>query len=155
MTTRTADVIFLFHVLSTLAMGGVIWFVQIVHYPLFDAVGVEQFSDYEQRHVHRTGMVVAPLMLLELFTACGLLVRPPSDASIPVVWVGLTLLAIIWISTFAVQVPLHTSLEGGFDLEKQQNLVRTNWWRTWLWTARCGIVLWMIWDLIGLRSRSI
>ncbi len=41
---------FLAHITATLYMTGLIWFVQIVHYPLFARVGNAEFSAYEQRH---------------------------------------------------------------------------------------------------------
>ena len=57
------------HVAATAAMTGLIWFVQLVHYPLFARVGVADFTAYEREHVRRTGLLVAPLMLLEALTA--------------------------------------------------------------------------------------
>jgi hypothetical protein len=51
---------------ASLFMTGVIWFVQIVHYPLFASVGAIDFPEYERRHANRTGYVVAPVMIFEL-----------------------------------------------------------------------------------------
>ena len=62
---RMLELILLLQAASTLAMVGLIWFVQIVHYPLFAQVGREGFSGYEQAHQNRTTFVVAPLMLVE------------------------------------------------------------------------------------------
>ena len=42
--------LFLAHLGSSLYMVGLIWFVQVVHYPLFDSVGDREFPSYEQRH---------------------------------------------------------------------------------------------------------
>ena len=53
------------HLVSTLAMVGLIWFVQVVHYPLFDQVGRDGFRQYEQSHQRLTTLVVAPLMLTD------------------------------------------------------------------------------------------
>ncbi len=38
------------HLAATAAMTGLIWFVQVVHYPLFDLVGRAQFVGYEAAH---------------------------------------------------------------------------------------------------------
>jgi hypothetical protein len=57
---------------TTFFMVGVIWFVQIVHYPLFSSVGEAAFSEYERHHARRTGWVVAVPMLLELGTAIAM-----------------------------------------------------------------------------------
>lgn len=54
-------------------MTGSIWFVQIVHYPLMDAVGPENYNEYHRRHQNRTSYVVGPVMLFELATAIALL----------------------------------------------------------------------------------
>ena len=58
--------VLLLQLLTTLAMFGLIWFVQIVHYPLFVRVGEPGFRDYAGLHATRTTYVVAPLMLVEL-----------------------------------------------------------------------------------------
>ena len=85
-------------------MAGLAWFVQVVHYPLFAGVGAQGFADYEREHQRRTGFVVVPAMLCEAACAGLLLLLAPRD---PWVLAGAGLLAAIWISTFAVQVPLH------------------------------------------------
>ena len=133
--------IFLVALSSTLYMTGVIWFVQVVHYYLFNRVGGEQFSLYEQLHTVRTGWVVAPVMLLELGSAMLLLVERPSW--LPAMWVyiilGLTIA--VWLSTFGLQVPQHARLQSGFDTVAYQRLVSTNWWRTLFWTLKSLILI--------------
>jgi hypothetical protein len=49
----------------TFYLCGVIWVVQLVHYPLFNQVGREHFSAYAQRHTRWISPVVAPAMLLK------------------------------------------------------------------------------------------
>ena len=66
-------VILAVHAVSTLALTGLIWFVQVVHYPLMGAVPPTHFVHYERQHTRRTTWVVAPLMLAEAFTAATLL----------------------------------------------------------------------------------
>jgi hypothetical protein len=71
-----------------------------------------------------------------------LLARPVATTPFfaPILYVGLVLLAAIWLSTFGLQVPLHRRLELGFDDDAHAALVRTNWIRTLAWTAR-GLLL--------------
>ncbi|MHC4828891.1 MAG: hypothetical protein ACYTFT_00815 [Planctomycetota bacterium] len=125
---------------STLAMVGLIWFVQVVHYPLMARVGVDGFHAYESAHVESTTRVVVPLMLIELATAV-LLCLVGGAVPFPQAALGLVLLVGIWLSTFALQVPLHTRLSQRFDAEAHRRLVRTNWIRTALWTARATLAL--------------
>ena len=99
---------------TTIFMVGLIWFVQIVHYPLFAKVGTEQFKDYEKQHQRLTTFVVMPVMLLELGTAIALIWIFPADSRL-LPWIGLILLAGIWLSTWSLQVPAHDALSSGFS----------------------------------------
>lgn len=124
-------------------MTGLIWFVQIVHYPLFAHVGVAEFARYEQLHSFRTTLVVMPVMLIELAAAAAL-VALPTPAPRWMVFTGAALIAAIWLSTFLLSVPRHTELAAGFLPEAHRQLVLTNWIRTLAWTVRAVLALWML-----------
>ena len=138
------EVLLLTQVAATLVMVGVIWFVQIVHYPLMARVSASEFAAYEHEHQNRTTFVVAPTMLIEAVAAAVLLVVGPAGLGRILPAVGIALLAVIWLSTFLVQVPLHTRLAGGFDAGVHRKLVRSNWLRTLAWTGRGVLVLVML-----------
>lgn len=125
----------LVHAAGTLAMTGLIWFVQIVHYPLMAKVGAEGYSLYQHTHMSRTTWVVAPLMLTELGTA-ALLIPMLGPASYPITISGLVLVVLIWVSTAALQVPAHKGLTQGFAERAHRRLVATNWLRTIMWSVR-------------------
>ena len=135
-----AEPILLVQLVSTLAMVGIIWFVQVVHYPLFELVGNRGFANYEQAHQFRTTLVVAPLMLTEAATAVASLWLRPEGVSPALAVGGVLLLAIIWFTTYACQVPAHTQLAKTFDTATHRWLVASNWIRTAAWTAR-GVVV--------------
>ena len=142
-----AELILWMNMFATLAMVGLIWFVQVVHYPLFAKVGTKCFSDYEQSHQKRTTLVVAPLMLIEAATAIALLaLRPPGVSNLSVV-IGLLLVGAIWLSTALIQVPAHERLAKAFSPVTHRTLVVTNWFRTGAWTARGLLVIWMAMEL--------
>jgi hypothetical protein len=63
---------------ATLFMVGVIWLVQIVHYPLYHHIHAQSFPDYEVQHVNKITLVVAPVMFIEATTALILVVRAPA-----------------------------------------------------------------------------
>jgi hypothetical protein len=73
--------VLLIHALVTWFMTGLIWFVQVVHYPLMAAVGSPGFAAYEAAHSRRTTWVVAPVMLAEAATAA--VHRPGPGAATP------------------------------------------------------------------------
>jgi hypothetical protein len=131
--------VILVHLAATFYMTGVIWFVQVVHYPLVALVGLDGASRYAQSHARRTGPVVIAAMLVEAATAVLLVVRAPAGTSPALALVGAGLLVLIWLSTFALQVPAHRRLASGFDARVHRRLVATNWIRTAAWTARAGI----------------
>ena len=120
---------------AALAMTGVIWFVQIVHYPLFGAVGAPAWPAYHAAHTRRTGWVVAPLMIAELATALAIAVRDGGALATA----GAALAATTWLATFALAVPDHGRLERGYDARVARRLVTAGWLRTAAWTAH-GVV---------------
>ena len=141
---------FLTHAAVTLLLVGLIWFVQLVHYPLLSYVGVSEFPAYERNHRAFIKWLVAPLMLFEGLTAAFLILFRPAAATDWQLWIGAGLLLVIWFSTAFVQVPLHNVLSRGFDPAAQQRLVRTNWWRTIAWSLRGGLVVSMLWSALSL-----
>jgi hypothetical protein len=130
---------------ATWFMVGLIWFVQIVHYPLFSAVGERGYAAYQIQHMNLTGAVVGPPMVIEAITALVLALSPPPMAARWEMPVGLALVVLIWIATAAWSVPRHTILAQGFDAEAYAALVVSNWARTLLWTARGGLMGLCLW----------
>ena len=104
-------------------------------------------------------MVVAPVMLIELVTALavaaaaiqrranvGALNAPAVEATYlaQLAVVGIVLLGVVWVSTWALQVPAHGRLANGFDVGSHRRLVVSNWVRTLGWSARGALALVML-----------
>ncbi|WP_412063361.1 hypothetical protein [Rubrivirga sp. IMCC45206] len=136
-------VVFLANLGATLALVGLIWTIQVVHYPLFAGVGEAGWATYEASHQSRITFVVGPLMLVEIATAVWLVLARPAPLPLWAVVLGAALVGVIWATTAFVSVPLHTALAADFDADAHARLVTTNWIRTVAWTARGGLVLWM------------
>jgi uncharacterized membrane protein len=137
--------VLLLHVATTMFMVGLIWLVQIVHYPLFAQVGDKTFWAYHRRHSQLITFIVAPLMLLELATGLLLWFRAPFHPF----WILNTLgLAILWGSTALWQVPLHKQLtvaDGTARLALIHHLVASNWLRTIVWSLRGAFLIgWLL-----------
>jgi hypothetical protein len=125
-------------------MAGIIWFVQVVHYPLLAHAGEEGFASLAAEHQRRTGWVVGPPMAVEAVTAAALVAWPPEGVPDAAAWVGVVLVAALWAATWAMAVPRHRELAAGWDPDAHRSLVRGNRLRTALWTARAGLVLGML-----------
>lgn len=132
------------HLASTFYMVGLIWFVQVVHYPLFAAVGEDKFVEYEDHHQRLTTWVVGPGMLVELVSGMLLALTAADSRSAMILWVSLGLLAIIWLSTALVQIPCHRQLSTGFNASAHRRLVRSNWLRTVAWTGRGVLIMLLV-----------
>lgn len=126
---------------STWGMVGLIWIIQVVHYPLFARIQ-DDFTSYAKEHVKRISWVVIPLMLIEAICSLWLLSFWNSfDAPMKALFsISLLILMLVWASTFLIQVPCHERLMIERDEHTIQKLVQTNWIRTLGWTAR-GLLL--------------
>ena len=122
-------------------MSGIIWFVQVVHYPLFKSVRNKNFTDYQSKHVKLTGDIVGPFMLMELVVSIYIAFWNTHNELKFLIWTNLGLLIMIWLSTFFLQVPLHNRLLKGFDHTVHCSLVRSNWIRTCAWTVKMVLSL--------------
>jgi hypothetical protein len=141
------------NVASTWFMTGLIWFVQIVHYPQFGSVGPEAFPTYHLRHTRLTTWVVGPPMLIEAITTLALFVRGSPAVPLFIGGSGLFLLSVVWLSTVALQVPRHNELSRGWSDRAGQFLCTSNWIRTVAWSARALLMLYAVWRLSPFFAR--
>lgn len=125
----------------TFALTGVIWIVHRVHYPHLKFTDPGRFSEAHSFHTRRITPVVAPLMIVELFTAATLPFLEVRNVPPLVLWIGLALAASVWLSTFLVQVPYHRLLSAGRDELLLDRLIRSNRFRVAAWSIRSVIAL--------------
>jgi hypothetical protein len=126
------------HATASLYLLGLVWFVQVVHYPLFALVGRDGWTAYEAAHRTRTTAVVAVPMLLQLATA-ALLVLDDGARALEVA--SLVLVVAVFAHTFLLAVPEHERLSAAWDADAHRRLVTRNWLRTALWTAQSAVVV--------------
>ncbi len=132
--------ILLVHACVTWFLVGLIWLIQVVHYPLMKMVGREEFVPYSLRHQQAITPVVGISMLLEVATAAFLLIQDPNLRRSSWFLAACVLLVVIWASTAFWQVPLHRDLLNGHVTERVERLISSNWLRTIAWSVRGGIV---------------
>lgn len=122
---------------------GLVWLVQLVHYPGFLLVGKSAFAAYHHFHMQTITRIVGPSMLLELILSLAALYYW-QDLPLRFAYLfTLILLGVIWIHTALVAVPLHGQLASG-DPKIMEQLITTNWWRTIAWTLRAGVLCWIL-----------
>ena len=133
--------LFIAYLAISWAMFGLIWVIQLVHYPGFRYIDPQQFLQFHQFHTSQITLIVMPLMLAELGLSILFCVYP---LNMMFSVINLFLVLALWLSTFAVQIPQHQSLSKGKDIQVINRLVKSNWFRTFLWTFK-ALLTFYIW----------
>ena len=126
------------HLIATSVMVGVIWVIQLVHYPSFHFVELKQYTTFQRFHMARISYVVIPAMLTELFTL--ILIVISMDQIDNLVLSSAILLIFIWLMTAVFFSGVHQKLTLGYDQTVVDKLVKLNWGRTLLWTLRLLLI---------------
>jgi len=124
-------------------MVGFIWTIQLLTYPMMQAVPSDGFVAYELMHRNQVTAVLAVLAPAEIIASAGVAVFVDDVPGWLSIGAGALLFA-IWLSTLLFYAPLHMRLSTGFDPVIHRRLVRTNWIRTAAWTVRGAAAIAMI-----------
>ena len=145
------DVVLLLNLVASWTMVGVIWFVQVVHYPLLAVVPVESATSVAVEHQRRTGWVVMIPMTVEGVTTLLLLGMVPDGIAWFVPWLAGLPLAVALLATVLLSVPRHARMAANPDATVGKELVTTNWVRTIAWTLRGAVTAGMLIATLGAR----
>ena len=128
-----------FHFLSTSLMVGIIWVIQLLHYPTFNFIREDDYVEFQHFHMQRISFIVIPVMITELISCFMLVYYFRSYLLI----LCLIILLVIWLITFVFFTKLHQSLLSGYDKMIVDKLVQINWSRTVLWSLRLIILIYI------------
>ena len=134
------DALLVLDLVASWAMVGLIWFVQIVHYPLLSLVPASSAAAVATEHQRRTAWVVLLPMAVQGFTSLGLMRWVPNGVSGWLPWANGVCVAIALASTVLLSVPRHARMAANPDEKVGRELVLTNWPRTVAWSAS-GVAL--------------
>jgi uncharacterized membrane protein len=135
------DTLFLTQLLVSFFLCGLIWIVQLVHYPSFKYIDKDVFVKFEVFHTRNISLIVVPAMIIELVTALLLFTsQPQSDIYI---LINLILVILIWIATLVFSMPYHNKLSKSKDIKSINKLINTNWLRTAIWSTKSLLLLWI------------
>ena len=133
--------LFMIHLVSTSFMVGVIWIVQLVHYPTFLFIDEQKSYDFQKFHMSRISYIVMPAMTTELFSGIYIFIYSNMAIDSNLFLLALTILIINWIITALVFVKMHNKLLINYKIEIISLLVKWNWLRTLLWSVRLILLL--------------
>ena len=114
-----------------------IWLVQIIIYPGLRHIPSSAFVDYHRWYTLKITALVLPLMVGEIIFL-GVWWWTRAGQTLP--YVATLAVAVVWLSTFKLQVPIHKRLQHGKDKTLIRRLVATNWIRTAGWSLKAGVV---------------
>lgn len=126
--------VFIANIFCSFALFGLIWCVQLVHYPFFLRSDQRNFVEHIGFHKFQISLIVVPLMTIELITSGILAFQSVTLQNWHIF--GFVTVVLIWIVTFLVLVPLHGKLSDGYDEATIQSLIKSNWIRTILWSTK-------------------
>ena len=122
------------HLIFTSIMTGVIWVIQIVHYPSFHFIEKELYTAFQKFHMNKISIIVIPIMLAELIT--GMMLFLDKSSKSPFLIISFVILVFIWLITGVFFSKAHNELMTGYQELVVNQLVFMNWIRTLLWTIR-------------------
>ena len=134
----------LFNFAAAAYLTGLIWTVQVVHYPSFGQVPKDAWAAFHDAHTRRMSYVVMVPMVIELGLALWLAWVGRTDLPGGAGWWSLALVTLVWAATFFISVPFHNRLAQGYDYIAIDGLTRTNWLRTLAWTVRAVLLGWLL-----------
>ncbi len=153
--------ILLSNLLITSFLVGLIWFVQVVHYPIFKEVGKQNFHNFHSAHTTLTGKIVILPMLIELGLSFWLVwegyevdytlqnnyvgesIRNRMSNFYSFSSIALVFTILVWILTAWIFVPLHGKLSKGYNIKTIEKLVFRNWFRTFFWSLRLILLIYL------------
>ena len=135
---HSSSMLFL-HILSTAIMVGIIWVIQIVHYPSFHYIDKNRYVSFQNFHMNKISYIIVPIMAVELFSGLGILfIIQEQQISF---YVSFALLILIWMITGLLFTKYHSDLSKKYNEETILQLIRFNWIRTLFWTIRFALLL--------------
>lgn len=127
------------HLIFTSIMTGVIWVIQIVHYPSFHFIEKELYTAFQKFHMNKISIIVIPIMLAELIT--GMMLFLDKSSKSPFLIISFVILVLIWLITGVFFSKAHNELMTGYQELVVNQLVVMNWIRTLLWTLRLLLLI--------------
>ncbi len=107
--------------------------VQLIIYPSFKNYDNSNFRSFHSSYTKKMFFIVGPIMIIELLSTLYLVIKNtflfPS-----------TIVALIWLTTFFLIVPVHNSLNSAFSIRTHKKLLRLNIVRTSFWVLKLLII---------------
>jgi len=129
---------------ASVFMTGIIFFIQIVQYPLLHNISTFDFSCYFKKSNYRISWIVYSALVIEIGFAIGLSFLPVRAVMQVPILITYMLLAAATLNTFLIQAPMTQRLQLAFDRELLSKVMFFNGVRLVTWTLRTILLCWII-----------
>jgi hypothetical protein len=142
--SATTIAVLLAQLVSTGLLTGIIWTVQVVHYPLMAQVGADEHVAYAKAHAPRMAAVVMLPWSVQGASVAWLLTVRPDGVAFAAIAAAAVAAATTVVVTLVASIPAHGQLQHGPDAVAHRRLVRSNWLRTAAWTTHLVLAVGML-----------
>ena len=108
--------------------------VQFIIYPSFKNYPQSTFKSFHSAYTKKMLFIVGPIMILELLSTLYLVIK--NSFFLPTL-----IVALIWLTTFFLIVPIHQSLNYSFNIRNHKKLLRLNFVRSSFWVLKLLLIL--------------
>lgn len=136
--------VFYFHFLLCIAMTAVVWFMQVVHYPLMAYADPARWAEFAEKRRMFTMMLTYPLMAFEALTGFTLILLATQSPSYPYLAVSLLVLVALILYTFMYLNPQLKNMAGPSDEAAHKRFLKLHWIRTAGWSLRLLLLVFTV-----------
>ena len=136
------DTLYFIQIVCNSYLVSLVFMTQFITYPTFLNIDKDKFSDYHRKYVNNISFIVAPVMLIELFTL-SLIAYFSSEF---LIIKSLFLLLVIWLTTFFIMIPSHNRISKSFNIKEIKSLINYNWIRTILWSFKLLVIIFLYYE---------
>ncbi len=130
-------------------LAGLFWYVQIVHYQLFNYIDKKSFIEYYIYQQKKSAFTIFIPMLLEGAFSILLAFDSPYNITPLIPFICLCLSTGMWLITFSHIAPLQDKLiSDGLDKDTVKKLIEVNWLRTIGWTVKTLLLIYCLSRLV-------
>ncbi|MDX2247790.1 MAG: hypothetical protein SF052_13480 [Bacteroidia bacterium] len=132
-----------------LYLTGITWFLQLIHFPLFESVGTNQFHDYHRKFFQKKQFLVLIPTILATLAAFILLWIQPWGTNMVFVKINLGMILAAQAATVILVEPIHKVLSShGYSDKAIRHLTRVNWIPTFAWTGSSSMIILAVFNIL-------
>lgn len=129
--------------ISSGAILGVLWYLQLVHYPLLKKVK-DNFTAYETLSVRKILFFMTPWIILDVLVNVILALNLSSGFAGIIMGIILALSIFTWLMTFFFQIDIQQELLSGFSLKSLKSVIRSSLIRTIIWSFKVALLVYYV-----------